>query len=36
MSQRFETEQWIDAPLPRVFAFFADFHNFRRIVPPVG
>ena len=29
MSQRFESEQWIAAPLPRVFAFFADPANWR-------
>ncbi len=34
MSQRFETEQWIAAPLPQIFAFFADPHNLARIMPP--
>ena len=34
MSQRFEAEQWIAAPLPQVFAFFADPHNLPRIMPP--
>lgn len=34
MSQRFEAEQWIAAPVPRVFAFFADPHNLPRIMPP--
>src|SRR5271165_6806759 len=33
MSQRFEAEQWIAAPLPRVFAFFADPRNLPRIMP---
>ena len=33
MSQRFEAEQWIAAPLARVFAFFADPHNLLRIMP---
>lgn len=33
MSQRFEVEQWIAAPLPRVFAFFADPRNLPRILP---
>jgi ligand-binding SRPBCC domain-containing protein len=34
MSQRFEAEQWIAAPLPLVFAFFADPRNLPRIMPP--
>jgi ligand-binding SRPBCC domain-containing protein len=34
MSQRLETEQWIAAPLPGVFAFFADPRNLPRIMPP--
>jgi ligand-binding SRPBCC domain-containing protein len=34
MSQRFETEHWVPAPLPHVFAFFADPHNLPRIMPP--
>lgn len=34
MSCRFESEQWIPAPLGRVFAFFADPHNLPRIMPP--
>jgi uncharacterized protein YndB with AHSA1/START domain len=34
MSQRFEAEQWIAAPLPQVFAFFADPRNLPRIMPP--
>ena len=34
MGQRYETEQWIAVPLPRLFAFFADPHNLPRIMPP--
>jgi ligand-binding SRPBCC domain-containing protein len=34
VSARFENEQWIAAPLERVFAFFADPHNLSRIMPP--
>ncbi len=34
MSRRFESEQWVPAPLERVFAFFADPHNLPRIMPP--
>ncbi len=34
MSRRFESEQWVPAPLERVFAFFADPHNLARIMPP--
>jgi ligand-binding SRPBCC domain-containing protein len=34
MSQRFEAEHWIAAPLPGVFAFFADPRNLPRIMPP--
>ena len=34
MSQRFEAEHWIAAPLPQVFAFFADPRNLPRIMPP--
>lgn len=34
MSRRLEAEQWIAAPLPRVFAFFADPHNLPRTMPP--
>ncbi len=33
MSQRFESEQWIAAPVPQVFAFFADPHNLPQIMP---
>ncbi len=34
MSQRFEAEHWIAAPLPGVFAFFADPRNLPHIMPP--
>lgn len=34
MSSRFQAEQWIAAPIERVFAFFADPHNLPRIMPP--
>ena len=34
MSRRFESEQWVPAPVERVFAFFADPHNLPRIMPP--
>lgn len=34
MSRRFESEQWVAAPLERVFAFFSDPHNLARIMPP--
>jgi ligand-binding SRPBCC domain-containing protein len=34
MSQRLQAEHWIPAPLPKVFAFFADPHNLPRIMPP--
>lgn len=34
MSQHFEAEQWIAAPLSQVFAFFADPHNLPRLMPP--
>lgn len=34
MSRRFQSEQWVPAPVERVFAFFADPHNLPRIMPP--
>jgi len=34
MSRRFEAEHWVAAPLPRVFAFFADPRNLPRVMPP--
>ncbi len=34
MSHRLEREQWIEAPLPAVFAFFAAAANLERITPP--
>jgi ligand-binding SRPBCC domain-containing protein len=34
VSRRFHSEQWVPAPLDRVFAFFADPHNLPRIMPP--
>ena len=34
MSRHFEAEQWVPAPVERVFAFFADPHNLPRIMPP--
>ena len=34
MSRRFESEQWVAAPVERVFAFFSDPHNLPRIMPP--
>jgi ligand-binding SRPBCC domain-containing protein len=34
MSQRLQLEQWVPAPLPKVFAFFSDPHNLPRIMPP--
>jgi len=34
MSQRLQVEQWIPAPVTKVFAFFADPHNLPRIMPP--
>ncbi len=34
MSRRFESEQWVPAPIERVFAFFADPHNLPRVMPP--
>lgn len=34
MSARFQSEQWVAAPLDRVFAFFANPHNLPRIMPP--
>jgi ligand-binding SRPBCC domain-containing protein len=34
MSRHFESEQWVPAPVERVFPFFADPHNLPRIMPP--
>jgi len=34
MSRRFQSEQWVPAPVERVFAFFANPHNLPRIMPP--
>jgi len=34
MSQHLQVEQWIHAPVAKVFAFFADPHNLPRIMPP--
>ncbi len=34
MSCRFESEQWVPAPVECVFAFFADPHNLPRVMPP--
>ncbi len=34
MSSHFQSEQWVPAPLPRVFAFFSDPHNLPGIMPP--
>lgn len=34
MSARFQSEQWLPAPLERAFAFFADPHNLSRVMPP--
>jgi len=34
MSQRLQVEQWIPAPVTKVFAVFADPHNLPRIMPP--
>lgn len=34
MAQRFQTEQWIRAPLETVFRFFSDPRNLAKISPP--
>jgi len=34
VSARFQSEQWLAAPLDRVFAFFANPHNLPRVMPP--